>query len=103
MRLVLTTCLTNNFKEIRDGVLKEKLAACILEIKLDSSNFWWKGKICNEMEEVLLVFKTRDDLVDRVFEKIKSLHSYETPFIAEIGLEKVNAGYEKWLNENTTK
>lgn len=100
MRIVLTTCPVKDVEKIRDGILDAKLAGCILNIKMEESKFFYKGKIDCE-KETLLVFKTRDDLVDKLFEKIKELHPYDVPFIAEIDVERVNKEYEKWLNEVT--
>lgn len=100
MRLVLTTCPVNKSKKLIDDILKSKLVGCILDVCLSKSKFWWKGKIVEE-REVLLVFKTRDDLVEKLFKKIKELHPYEVPFIGEIEVKKVNEEYEKWLKEVT--
>jgi len=100
MRLVLTTCPANKGKKLINEILKSKIAGCVLDICLSKSKFWWKGKI-DEENEVLLVFKTRDDLVEKLFEKIKEQHPYEVPFIGEIEVKRVNEEYEKWLKEVT--
>lgn len=100
MRIVLTTCPKNESEKLRQKILEEKLAGCVLSIKIEKSKSWWKGKINSEKENLLL-FKTRDDLVHKLFKRIKQLHSYDVPFIAEIDVEKVNEEYEKWLNEVT--
>ncbi|MBL7169915.1 MAG: divalent-cation tolerance protein CutA [Candidatus Aenigmarchaeota archaeon] len=102
MRIVLTTCPLKDVEKIRDGVFDAKLVACVLDIPMNESKFWWKGKVGSEKEN-LLIFKTRKDLVDKLFRRIKELHPYGVPFIAEIDVEKVNEEYEKWLNEVTTK
>jgi len=83
-----------------DKVLKSKLAGCVLDICLCDSKFWWEGKI-NKAKENLMVFKTRDDLVEKLFDKIKELHPYNVPFIGEIEIKKVNEEYSKWLKEAT--
>jgi periplasmic divalent cation tolerance protein len=100
MKFVITTCPIDKTEKIRDEILQEKLVACYLVIPLKGSKYWWKGKITSE--EDLLVFKTRDDLVDKVFKRIKELHPYDVPFIAELNLEKVYDKYEDWLNEVTS-
>jgi periplasmic divalent cation tolerance protein len=97
---VLTTCPVKNSKKLSDEILKSKLAGCALNICLCDSNFWWKGKI-DKAKENLIIFKTRDDLVKKLFKKIKELHPYEIPFIGEIELKKVNEEYAKWLKEVT--
>lgn len=100
MRLIIVTCPKKDSERIIDEILESKLVACILNIKLDGSKFWWEGKICKE-EESLLVFKTRKELVDKLFEKLKEIHPYDVPFIAEIKVEKVNKDYFQWLKEVT--
>jgi len=101
MKFVITTCPTDKIKEIKERVLQEKLAACSLVVPLKESKFWWKGQLTSE-EEDLIVFKTRKDLVYKVFKRIKELHPYDVPFIAELDVEKVYDKYEEWLNEVTS-
>jgi len=48
MRLVLTTCPVDKSKKLMDKILKSKLAACVLDVCLSKSKFWWKGKIDEE-------------------------------------------------------
>jgi periplasmic divalent cation tolerance protein len=100
MRWVLTTCPAKNSKKLSNEILKLKLAGCALNICLCDSKFWWKGKI-DRAKENLIIFKTRDDLVEKLFKKIKELHPYKIPFIGEIEIKKVNEEYEKWLKEVT--
>ena len=98
MHLVLTTCPVDKSKKLVDEILKSKLAGCVLKINLSESKFWWKGKI-NQEKEILVLFKTTNNLVNKLFEKIKELHPYKVPFIGEVEIKKVNEGYEKWLKE----
>ena len=100
MRLVLTTCPIDKSNELIDKILKSKLAACVLDVCLTKSKFWWKGKI-DEGEESLIIFKTRRKLVKKLFKKIKELHPYEVPFIGMIEVKKVDEEYMKWLKEVT--
>ena len=99
MRLVLTMCLVNKSQILIDEILKLKLAACVSKIDVDSK-FWWKGKI-DEEKECLIIFKTRKELIKKLFEKIKEIHPYEVPEIIEIKVEKVNDKYFKWLKDVT--
>ena len=99
MRLVLTTCSVNKSQMLIDEILKLKLAACASKVNVDSK-FWWKGKINNE-KECLIIFKTRKELVQKLFKKIKGLHPYEVPEIIEIKVEKVYDKYFEWLKNST--
>jgi len=100
MRLVLTTCPLDKSKKLIEEIVKSKLAGCGLEVCLSESKFWWKGKI-DEEKETLIIFKTRDGLVEKLFKKIKELHPYDIPFIGEIEIKKVNEEYLEWLKKVT--
>jgi periplasmic divalent cation tolerance protein len=95
MRLVITTCSTNKSKELINEILKSRLAGCANRTEVNSK-FWWKGKI-DEEKESLIIFKTKEELVGKLFNKIKEIHPYEVPEIIEIKVEKVNDAYLKWL------
>ena len=82
-----------------DKILKLKLAACASKINIDSK-FWWKGKI-DEEKECLIIFKTREELIRKLFEKIKEIHPYEVPEIIEVKVEKVYDKYLEWLKDVT--
>ena len=97
MRLVLTTCQADKFQMLIDKILKLKLAACASKIDVNSK-FWWKGKI-DEEKECLIIFKTRKELVKKLFKKIKEIHPYEVPEIIEIKVEKVYDKYLEWLKD----
>jgi len=100
MRIVLTTCPINKSKRMIDEVLKSRLAACANEIKLLRSRFWWKRKI-DEERESLIMFKTRKELVQKLFKKIREIHPYEVPEIVELKVGKVDNKYLKWLKNVT--
>ncbi len=81
-------------------ILKEKIAGCVLEDKLENSLFWFGDKIDSEKESILL-FKTTDELALKLFRRIGQLHPYDVPFIAEIEIKKVNDKYTEWLKDVT--
>jgi len=99
MRLVLTTCSVDKSQMLMEEILKSKLAACASKINIDSK-FWWEGKI-NEEKECLIIFKSRKELVKKLFEKIKEIHPYKVPEIIEIKVEKVYNKYFEWLKNST--
>ncbi len=99
MRLIITTCPINKSQKLIDEILKSKLAGCASKTEVDSK-FWWKGKI-DEEKECMIIFKTREELVEKLFKKIKEIHPYKVPEIIEIKVEKVNDGYLKWLKDVT--
>ncbi len=101
MRLVLTTVPKDKSVNLADAILESKLAGCIISVPLEFSKFLWKGEI-GEEKETLLIFKTRKELVKKLFEEIKKNHPYSVPFISEIKIESINEEYSKWLKEVTS-
>ncbi len=101
MRIVLTTIPVGKARKMLIQMVEERLAACSLEVTLGApSYFWWKGKLDSEKES-LLVFKTRKELVKKLFKRIKETHPYTVPFIAELKVENVHKPYYEWLKSVT--
>jgi len=97
--LVITTVPDINLgKNIAKKLVEEHLAACINVIGEVSSIYTWQEKICDEKEYILLI-KTDDFRVDKVFKRIKELHIYEVPELIALRIDKIGKGYCDWLEE----
>ena len=79
----ITTKNKAEAKKIGRVLVKEKLATCINCWGGVDSVYWWKGKIEETKEGVLLV-KTTEQLKRAVVKRIKELHSYEEPSIIQL-------------------
>lgn len=88
-------------EKIAEGVLGEKLAACVNIIDTVHSHFWWQGKIDNA-KEALLIIKTKKALINKLIRKVKSVHSYELPEIIALPIIYGSKEYLDWVNESTT-
>ena len=86
-------------KKISRYLTGEKLVACVNYFPIKSI-YWWKGEV-EESQEIALIAKTRVELVDRVIERVKQLHSYEVPCVVSWIIEKGNPEYLEWIKEST--
>ena len=86
-------------KKIGRELLKFRLAACVNIFDNMQSMYWWKGKIQNE-KEIVLIAKTTKKLFSKLSAKVRSLHSYSVPCILQLEVTDGNKEYVKWLLEN---
>ena len=77
-------------------LVNEKLAACANRIPNLHSIFHWKGELCQE-DEVILLLKSRQDLLDRIIRRVKELHSYEVPEIIALPIIGGSEDYLQWI------
>ncbi|MFH1201803.1 MAG: divalent-cation tolerance protein CutA [Candidatus Omnitrophota bacterium] len=99
--VVFITC--KNKKEanrIAQGLIKEKLAACVNVINKIESIFFWQGKI-DKAAEALLIVKTKKKLLSKLIKKVKVLHSYSVPEIIAIPIIGGSLDYLNWINDVT--
>ncbi len=100
--VIITTC--ENKEQARNlgrGLVENKFAACIQLIPIESM-YQWEGKMV-EAEETLLLVKTKTELFLEVEKYIISHHSYSTPEIISLPIEKGFEKYLNWIDENTIK
>ena|SRR3989338_2401484 len=97
MTLVYITCKDNKEAEkIARHLLKKRLIACA-NLHPIRSFYWWKGKI-NDSNEVVIMAKTLEKNYGRIKEEVKKMHSYDVPCILKIDAE-ANESYDKWVKE----
>ena len=99
-RTLYVTCADKTeAKKIATALIEQKFAACGNIIENVTSIYHWDGQI-NEDNEVILLIKTRRDLVSQASELIKKLHSYDVPCIFEWKIESGEKEYFKWMDQN---
>lgn len=100
--IVLTTFPDEeDANDVITEVLKNRLAACMQTIPIDS-HYIWEDKVCHD-KEVLVLFKTSWESYDALEGKLKELHPYDTPEIIAVDIEKGYKGYLNWIDEVTGK
>jgi len=98
-RLVIVTVPDRETgSRIADALLADKLAACVSTIPGIESKYVWEGRI-ETGSELLLLIKTRVDLIEAVQEKVTSLHPYKVPEIVCLAIERGSLPYLRWVDD----
>ncbi|HPS57939.1 MAG TPA: divalent-cation tolerance protein CutA [Spirochaetota bacterium] len=82
------------------NLVSRKLAACVNIIDSMKSIYHWEGKI-ETGNEVILIAKTKEALVDELTENVKALHSYKCPCIVSLKVQGGNTEFLKWIVNET--
>jgi periplasmic divalent cation tolerance protein len=97
--VVLVTAPHNEAaSSIAETVVAEHLAACVNIISGMQSVYWWEGKL-NRDNEVLLIIKTTDDHYQNLEQRIRALHSYTTPEVIALRIDRGLPAYLEWLRQ----
>ena len=101
MKMVIVTAPMDKGVEIGRKIVEEKLAACVNLIPKVRSIYAWQGQIEDE-EEVMMLCKTANAVVERLSWRIKALHPYDVPEIiaVEIDENEGNPDYFKWVRDS---
>jgi periplasmic divalent cation tolerance protein len=82
------------------ALVEERLAACANVIEGMTSVYRWRDTI-QEDREVVLIAKTRRELVDRLTARVRELHGYETPCVVALPLQGGNPAFLDWIAAET--
>ena len=97
MTLVYITCKDKEeAKKISKYLLEKKLIACSNMFPTQSM-YWWKGKI-EDADEIVILAKTKEKNYEKIKEEVKKIHSYDVPCILKLDA-KANDSYQKWVDE----
>ncbi|NLO91304.1 MAG: divalent-cation tolerance protein CutA [Elusimicrobia bacterium] len=81
---------------ISQGLLQQKLAACVSAIGPVTSQYWWKDKL-ETTAEIILLIKTKATLFPDVQQFIREHHPYELPEIVALDIADGSADYLTWI------
>jgi periplasmic divalent cation tolerance protein len=98
--VTITVGTSDEALAIARTLVEEKLVACVQIIPRIRSIYRWKGEVCDE-EEQMLIMKTRSDLCSTLQNRIRGLHSYEVPEILSFPIAAGLPEYLAWVIENT--
>ena len=80
-------------------LLDEKLVAS-LQIVQSNSKWNYKGELESD-REYLVFMKTKESLIEEVYNTVKNIHSYEVFEFAVFLLTSPSNDYLKWIDEET--
>ncbi|KAJ8465279.1 hypothetical protein OPV22_027831 [Ensete ventricosum] len=87
-------------KKLAQGIIQEKLAACVNQVPGIESVYWWDGKVQTDSEE-LLIIKTRESLLSALTEHVQSNHAYDVPEVIALPINGGNLKYLEWIKNST--
>ncbi|MEE4240017.1 MAG: divalent-cation tolerance protein CutA [Desulfopila sp.] len=96
--IVVQTTFTKREEAVDMAVnaVRKRLAACAQLSGEVESFYWWKDTI-EHSPEFILRLKTTEDAYPILEEFIRNTHSYETPEIIGVSVDRVDADYLQWL------
>ena len=87
-------------RHIGTHLIKNQLAACVNLIPKVESIYSWNNEI-NQDLEVLTLFKTKEELLDKLELAILELHSYDVPEIIVLPVDGGSKSYLEWIADST--
>lgn len=98
MILVLSTYPDKkDAQTIAKKIIKQKLAACVSIIKIESSHYKWKGKLV-EGKEFLLIIKTTNKNYKKLETFVRNNHPYQVPEIIKLDVSDGLPAYLNWVD-----
>ncbi len=96
----MTTRNKQEAEKIGSALIEDNLAACVNIIEGMQSMFWWKGEVQSD-EETILIAKTKEEIMDKLEDKVKALHSDDCPCIVGLPIQCGNNEFISWIHEET--
>lgn len=98
--VVYVTCAERGSAErIASALVEDRLAACANIVPGVTSVFHWEGRVDTD-PEVLLIIKTRSDLLGALENRVTALHDYDVPEIIALPIIGGSRQYLDWIDEN---
>jgi len=96
--VVMTTCASaDEAHKIARHLLEARVAACVSISSTVRSLYHWQGAIQDE-SEYLLIIKSRRDLMDRLKNEVRAIHSYTTPELVALPIVDGLPAYLEWMD-----
>jgi len=99
LNLFYTTCGgITKAEHLAKKMISDNFASCINIIENIKSYYKEDSKI-NALCEIVLIIKTVKEFKE-IEIYLNNNHPYDTPFIAELDIKKINTKYLEWISKN---
>jgi periplasmic divalent cation tolerance protein len=96
----VTTPNNDEAARIADALVSERLAACVNIVGAVHSIYLWEEKVTRD-SETLMIIKTTDERYAELERRVRQLHSYSTPEVVALRIERGSEQYLNWLRGST--
>lgn len=87
-------------RSVGASLVERRLAACVNILPGMLSQYRWEGSVQTD-EEVVLIAKTRGELVDALTGHVREIHSYDCPCVVALPIEGGNPAFLQWIADET--
>lgn len=99
--MVYITCRDKaEAEKVGRALIEDRLAACVNIMDGMQSMFRWQGKVDRDRETVLIA-KIGAGLVNRLTDRVRSVHSYDCPCVVALPVIGGNPEFLQWIREET--
>ncbi|MAH83484.1 MAG: hypothetical protein CBB68_03870 [Rhodospirillaceae bacterium TMED8] len=99
--LYVTVTSISEAERLGKVAIENRLAACVNILGRSTSIYRWEGAV-TVGDEVVMIFKTTENLRVALTKKIKSMHSYACPCIAVLPIHGGNNEFLEWIHNETS-
>ncbi len=96
----VTVATEEEARTIGKTIVMDRLAACANILPGMKSLYHWQGRL-EENAETVLILKSRESLFPALEERVRELHSYETPCIVALPVTNGNPAFLDWILAET--
>ena len=86
--------------KLAGSLVEERLAACANIIPNIRSIYHWEGRI-EDNSELLIIFKTKKELVSKLTKRVTELHPYDVPEVVALPIKSGFTDYLDWIQAET--
>jgi len=97
--VMTTTDSQEEADQLAEMLVTKYLAACVQSLPI-TSTYTWQGALTRESEWLLLI-KTRTEQFEAVQKALLETHSFETPEIIQVPIERGSKAYLSWIDKHT--